>query len=146
MKKQKSQALDPETARLAEGAVAFAAGLGKTLDFSEASIEVVEALLAEAAQSLHGIDPGVGETIAQQFGCYLLVVGHRVYGGRTLWFEARKQPVLVVGEPASRIAIGTWDKCRARLRGDESEALPLFWESFASRARTPKAGDDVLIT
>jgi hypothetical protein len=145
VKKQPSQALDSQTKELAAEAVVMAKRLGKTLDYSEASLEVVEALLAEASEAIETISEDVQEALVQQLGCYLLAVGHRAYGGRTLWFEERQQPILVVGEPDARIAIATWDKVRSRLQGDEADNMPFFWAGFASRARKPKHGSDVLI-
>lgn len=136
--------LDDQTKELAAEAVLMAKRLGKKLDYSEASLEVVEALLAEAAEALDSISEDTQEALVQQLGCYLLAVGHKAYGGRT-WFEERQQPVLVVGEPDARIAIVTWDKVRSRLEGDAADNIPFFYAGFSSRARKPKKGSDVLI-
>ncbi|HEY1087155.1 MAG TPA: hypothetical protein VGE37_05645, partial [Archangium sp.] len=80
MKKQPSQALDSQTKELAAEAVVMAKRLGKTLDYSEASLEVVEALLAEASEAIETISEDVQEALVQQLGCDLLAVGHRAYG------------------------------------------------------------------
>ena len=131
---------------LADEVQRVAAGIAATkpdrLDYSEASLAVIEEMLAEAAE--YGVTEEQATNIAQQIGCYVLEVGRRNHGGRYVWYEARNAPVLLVGEPEFRVAMLTWDKTRARLSGDEADNIPFFYEGFARRARTAGAGDDAL--
>lgn len=138
--------MDPEISRLASEAVDVAKTMGKTLDYSEASLEVVEELIAMVSHHADLLDEDARELVAQRFGCYLLAVGFKTYGGRLLWHDDLNQPVLVVGEPQCRIAVATWSKVLGRLMGDEADHLPFFWEGFSSRARQLEAGSDVLLT
>lgn len=138
--------MDPETQRMAAEAVEIASSMGKSLDYTENSIPVVEEILERVSAHLNDLDEAAQRLTAQRFGCYLLVVGHRTYGGRTLWHQQRDQPVLVVGEPDCRVAVITWDKVLGRLRGDEADNIPFFWEGFAERARRCEPGTDVLVT
>jgi hypothetical protein len=117
---------------------------GGELDFTEASLSVVEEMLAEAAQYSADLTPGQLTGLAQQFGSYILEVGRREFGGRYLWHDQRDQPVLVVGEPKLRIAMIAWDKVRGRVGGDEADNIQFFYSGFAERARKATSGDDAL--
>jgi len=117
---------------------------GGELDFTEASLSVVEAMLAEASQYVSDLTTGQLTGLAQQFGSYILEVGRREFGGRYLWHDQRDQPVLVVGEPKFRVAMITWDKVRGRVGGEEGDNIPFFYAGFADRARKAKPGDDAL--
>src|SRR5438067_1080905 len=97
---------------------------GRGLDFSEASLSVVEEMVEEAAAFFEEMTPEQRDIVAQDFGCYILEVGRREFGGRYASFEQRDQPVLVVGEPAFRVAMITWDKVRGRLSGDSADNIP----------------------
>lgn len=138
--------MDSETQRMAAEAVEIASSMGKSLDYTESSIPVVEEILELVSEHLDALNEAAQRLTAQRFGCYLLAVGHRTYGGRTLWHQQREQPVLVVGEPDCRIAVITWDKVLGRLRGDAADNIPYFWEGFAERARRREPGTDVLVT
>ena len=117
---------------------------GGKLDYTEASLAIVEEMLAEAAHYASDLTPGQLTGLAQQFGSYILEVGRREFGGRYLWHDQREQPVLVVGEPKFRIAIIAWDKVRRRVGGDEGDNIPFFYAGFVERARKAKPGDDAL--
>ena len=134
-----------ETKRLAAEAVQLATAMGKKLDYSEASIEVVEKLLAMIAPEFPHLSEAAQDLTVHRFGCYLLEAGLRTYGGRLLWEPDRQEPVLVVGEPDCRIAVMTWDKVRARLGGDEADNIVFFWAGFTTRAKKRAAGSDVLV-
>ncbi len=83
--------------------------------------------------------------LVQDFGCYILEVGRRQFGGRYQWHDGRDQPVLVVGETAFRVAILAWDKVRGRLGGDEGDNIPFFYAGFAGRARQAVPGFVVVV-
>lgn len=134
-----------ETKRLAAEAVQLGGALGKTLDFSEASVDTVERLLAQIAPEFPHLSEAAQDLTIERFGCYLLEVGRKAFGGRLLWEPERQVPVLVVGEPDCRIAVITWDKVRARLAGDEADNIVFFWAGFATRAKKRTAGSDVLV-
>jgi hypothetical protein len=114
------------------------------LDFSEASLSVVEEMVEEAAAFFEEMRPQQRDILAQDFGCYILEVARREFGERYAWFEQREQPVLVVGEPAFRVALMTWDKVRGRLSGDPADNIPFFYTGFAERVRCAEPGIDVL--
>lgn len=91
------------------------------------------------------LEPEQVTTLVQNFGCYILEVGRRAFGGRYLWHEGRDQPVLVVGEPDARVALLTWDKVRGRLGGDAADNILFFFQGFAEQARDATPGSDVLV-
>ncbi|GAB7036893.1 MULTISPECIES: hypothetical protein [Catenuloplanes] len=114
------------------------------LDYSARSLDRVDAMLAEAAQFRDEMPPGAFDSVAEQFGCYVLEVGRREFGGDYVWHPERRAPVLVVGAPAYRVSLLTWDKMKGRLAGDEADDVPFFYAGFAGRARAARPGDSVL--
>lgn len=115
---------------------------GGRLDYSPASLKAVEEMLAEA--STQSLKPEAREALVELLGCYILEVGFREFGGKWSWFEQRKQPVLIVGEPVFHVAMIAFDKVRGRLTGDAGDNIPFFYEGFAERARQAKPGDQAL--
>ena len=137
--------LTQQIARAAEDAVAVCEHLhGIPLDYSEASLVVVEDTLGEAAGWDGELTPEQLQGFARSFGCYILEVARREFGGRYCWFERRDAPVLVVGEPSFRVALLTWDRVRARLSGDPTDNIPFFCAGFAERVRQAEPGTDAL--
>jgi|APLak6261674355_1056100.scaffolds.fasta_scaffold26359_1 hypothetical protein len=136
--------MEEEIVRMAAEAVAIAAEMKLSLDYSEKSLPRVEKALMAIAPHYATLNDAAKELTAQRFGCYLLVVGHRTYGGRYQWNEERARPVLVVGEPNFRVAIMTWDKVAERLAGDDADDITVFWAGFAARAKAKTAGSDFL--
>ena len=137
--------LNDEIAAAASRAAAmFESRNGTELELTEASLIQIEELLAEAADYADGMSSDQIDRLAQDFGCYILEVGRREFGGRYLWHNDRDQPVLVVGEPNYRIAMIAWDKVRGRIGGDEGDNIPFFYAGFAARARKALPGDDAL--
>lgn len=114
------------------------------LDYSSKSLELLEEMLAEAADFVPDMSAGQVTNLAQDFGSYILEVGRQAFGGRYQWHDERDQPVLVVGEPKFRVAILAWDKVRSRLGGDDADNIPFFYAGFAERVRQGRPGDDVL--
>jgi hypothetical protein len=134
-----------EIARAAEDAVAVCEYLrGEPLDYSEASLAAVEEALAEAAGWDGELTPEELRNFARSFGCYVLEVARREFGGRYCWFEQRDAPLLVVGEPTFRVALLTWDHVRGRLSGDPGCNIPFLYAGFAERARRAEPGTDAL--
>jgi hypothetical protein len=117
---------------------------GDSLDYSESSLSMVEEILAEASDYIDQMPEDQIDALVHLLGSYILEVGRREFGGKYYWHDGRDQPVLVVGEPDYKIAILAFDKVRGRLSGDEAENIPFFYQGFATRARNPEPGSDVL--
>ena len=117
---------------------------GAPLDYSEASLAAVDEALGQAEGWGEEMTAEQLENLARAFGCYVLEVARRQFGGRYCWFERRDAPVLVVGEPAFRIALLTLDQVRGRLSGDVAYNIPFLYDGFAERVRHAKPGIDVL--
>ncbi|MBV9790965.1 MAG: hypothetical protein JOZ51_22415 [Chloroflexi bacterium] len=140
-----SDGLTQEVARAADQLIAtLQERTSGSLDYSEGSLAVIEELLDEASNFAGDMSPEQLQGLSQDFGCYILEVARREFGGRYAWFEQRDQPVLVVGEPAFRVALLAWDKVKGRLSGDKADNIPFFYSGFAERARRATPGDDVL--
>jgi hypothetical protein len=134
-----------DIARAAEDAVAVCEYLrGAPLDYSETSLAAVEEALAQAQDWDEEMNAEQFQNLARAFGCYVLEVARRHFGGRYCWFERRDAPVLVVGEPAFRVALLTWDQVRGRLSGDVACNIPFLYAGFAERVRQAKPGVDAL--
>jgi hypothetical protein len=95
--------LPDEIAKAAERAVQMSADRGgASLDYSEASMSLVEEILAEAADYGDQLSEAQRRRLAEDFGSYILEVARRTYGGRYLWYQDR-EPVLMVGDDTSRM-------------------------------------------
>lgn len=127
-----------------KAAKAFERRSGGNLDYTEASLKLIEEMLEEAADFTPDMSPEIIQNLVENFGCYILEVGRNEFGGAYRWHEGRDQPVLVVGEPGFHVAMITWDKVRGRLNGDEADNIPFFYAGFAKRAREAEPGSHVL--
>ena len=137
--------LASEVARFAELAVAMSRDRsGPVLDYSEATLFVLEAMASEASPYVQEMTGDQRQGLVQALGSYLLEVARRTYGGTYLWHQQRDQPVLVFGEPTFHIALLAWDRVNGRLSGDPADDLVFHYNGFAERARAPKPGERVL--
>lgn len=117
---------------------------GEPLEYSEASLVAVEQMLSDAGGWDGELSPEQLRNFARSFGCYVLEVARREFGGRYCWLERRDAPVLVIGEPAFRVALLTWDQVRGRLSGDRGCSVRFLYAGFAERVRRAEPGTDVL--
>lgn len=117
---------------------------GGRLDGSVASLEVVDEMLVDVSEYVADLDEAVVTNLVQQLGCYVLEVGRRAFGGEYFWHEQGEQPVLVVGEPESHVALMTWSKVTGRITGDAGDDIVFFFDGFAARAAQPEPGSNVL--
>ena len=137
--------LAAEVHRFAELAVAMSRDRsGPVLDYSEATLSVLEAMASEASPYVQEMTDEQRQGLVQALGSYLLEVARRTYGGTYRWYQQRDQPVLVFGEPTFHIALLAWDKVNGRLGGDPADDLVFHYNGFAERARAPKLGERVL--
>ena len=137
--------LHRQVAEKAQLAVAqFQERAGGRLDYSEQSIEMVEEMLAEAAQFAGQMPDTDQHALVQLMGSYILEVAQRQLGGSYQWHGGRDQPVLVVGEPEFSVAIITFDKVRGRLGGDEADNVVFFFRGFADRIASAVPGTNAL--
>jgi hypothetical protein len=134
-----------EIVQRAAGAVEVAGYLdAEGLDYSEASLVVVDRVLSECGGWIGELTPVQIDGFVTEFSCYILEVGRKEFGGRYLWHEEREAPALVVGEPDFRVAMLAWDKVKGRVGGDEGDNIPFFYSGFAESARKAVPGTDVL--
>ncbi len=108
---------------------------GALLDYSVASLLVVEEMLAEMSAldlTTHQIS-----ILAQDFGSYILETARRLHGGEYEWLVDRQEPVLVWGAPRYHVALTGWSKARGRLLGDRADNIPFFYAGFSERIKNP---------
>jgi len=117
---------------------------GGRLDWSVASVKVVDEMLVEVSEYVADLDEAVVTGLVQQLGCYMLEVGRRAFGGEYFWHEEGEQPILVVGEPAAHVALMTWSKVTGRITGDAGDDIVFFFDGFAAKAARPEPGSNVL--
>ena len=83
--------LPDQIARAAEKAVAMCEHRGGGwLDYTEASLAVVEDVLSEIHRWLSQMPPEQVKTLVENFGYYVLEVARQEFGGRYLWHEGRE--------------------------------------------------------
>lgn len=114
------------------------------LDYTEKSISVVEVILGELAEKNLLLSEEQVTMITQEYGCYLLLTAHKLYGGEFFWSSENEQPMLIVGEPEATIVLLTWQKVRGRLLGDKADHIAYFMEQFGLEAANPIAGKQVI--
>jgi hypothetical protein len=114
------------------------------LDYSASSLSEIEEMLDEAARHAADLKTETIETLVELIGCYILEVGFREHGGKFAWYAERKQPVLIVGEPAFHVAMITFDKVRGRLSGDKADNIPFFYQGFSERVKEAVPGTRAL--
>jgi hypothetical protein len=133
---------DAQMAAAAERAVDVArARGGAKLDYTEASLETVEAILNEISQV--SLSAEQLRLLSQDFGSYVLEVARRLHGGEYQWLTDRNEPVLVWGQPTYRVAMIGWGKVLGRLSGDLGDNIPFFYAGFAGHIKNPTAGKQV---
>ncbi|HYP34630.1 MAG TPA: hypothetical protein VES00_22370 [Burkholderiaceae bacterium] len=138
-------AIHEEVLATAERAVAaLQERAGGRLDWSVASLKVVDEMLVEVSEYVADLDEAVVTGLVQQLGCYVLEVGRRAFGGEYFWHEEGEQPVLVVGEPEAHVALMTWSKVTGRITGDAGDDIVFFFDGFAAKAARPEPGSNVL--
>jgi hypothetical protein len=132
------------TAAAERAIVSLQARAGGRLDYSIASLEAVDEMLAEVSGYVADLDETVVTGLVQQLGCYVLEVGRRAFGGEYFWHDEGEQPILVVGEPEAHVALMSWSKVVGRLTGDVGDDIPFFFNGFAEKAAHPEPGSNVL--
>jgi len=113
------------------------------LNFTPDSLRVVDDMLAEAAAHTPPLTDERRRQVVQAFGCYVLEVARREFGGTYLWPEEDKGPMLVVGDLDFEITLVTWPRIAQRLDGNPTASLTAFYQQFADRTRAAKPGDKV---
>ncbi len=117
---------------------------GGKLDYSSASLEIVEEMLAEAVDFAPEMTDDRVSELVRAFGCYIMEVGRQEFGGCYRWHEQREQPVLVVGELLFSVSMLSWDKVRGRIGGDESDNILFHYAGFAKRVRQATPGNNAI--
>lgn len=118
---------------------------GQVLEYTDASIEVVEEMLDEAAAHAKRMSEAQLRRLSQDVGCYVLEVARRNHGGSYVWSEDRNEPGLLAGEPRASITLFCWNKVYDRLRGGEPHAIPPFYAGFVERVRQAKPGERAVV-
>jgi hypothetical protein len=117
---------------------------GGALNFSEKSLQMVEEMLAEASDYISEMAQSEILSLVQLFGCYVLEVARTTYGGEYAWLDDDRGPLLIIGEPATHIAIATWAKVRGRVSGDPADNILFFYQGFADMSSKLPAGRQTL--
>ncbi|NUF49652.1 hypothetical protein [Gilliamella sp. ESL0250] len=114
------------------------------LDYSEKSITVVEMIISELAEKNFSISEEQLNMISQEYGCYLLLTAHKLYGGEFYWNEEFEQPMLICCEPDAMIILMTWNKVKGRLVGDKADHIAYFLDEFGKATFQPEKGKHVV--
>ncbi|MGA0601494.1 hypothetical protein ACO2Q3_12395 [Caulobacter sp. KR2-114] len=111
------------------------------LNFTPESLRIVDDMLAEAAAHAPPLTDERKREVVQAFGCYVLEVARREFGGAYQWSDGDRGPMLVVGDPDFQISLVTWPRIAKRLGGDPAASLSAVYQGFADRARAAAPGD-----
>lgn len=114
------------------------------LDYSEKSITVVEMIISELAEKNFSIPEEQLNMISQEYGCYLLLTAHKIYGGEFYWNEEFQQPMLICCQPDAMIVLMTWNKVKGRLVGDKADHIAYFLDEFGKATFQPEKGTHVV--
>lgn len=118
---------------------------GRTLDYTDGSMDVAEEMIAEAAGHATRMSEEQLRRLSQDVGCYILEVARRNHGGAFVWSDDRNEPGLLIGEPHFAITLFCWDKVYARLRGEDAHEIAAFYAAYVERIRQAKPGDRVVV-
>lgn len=141
----KTNDLGAQVSRMADEGYEMARALtGAQLDFSPASLQLVDGLLVAYAAQLESFDNLQRLQIVQRFGSYFLEVARRQFGGVYKWYKDQPQPALVVGEPTFHLSILGWDRTAAALAGQKDNDLVRYYIAVGERIRTATPGTEAI--
>jgi hypothetical protein len=66
-------------------------------------------MLDEASKVINDLDREQIKELIETFGCYLLEVAYRKFGGRFTYYQNTNLLVIIVGEPEYRIAMALYE-------------------------------------
>jgi hypothetical protein len=118
---------------------------GDKLDFSIASLGIIDEILGEAHDFIDEIQEGQKNWIVAKVGSYIFEVARTNFGGNYYWYEQLSQPVLVTGEPDFEISILPFEKVRQRIENGNDDNIPFYFQGYMERVLTGKKGDRALI-
>ena len=137
--------LDDEVQKCAKRVVKMSRDRGHdVLDYTDASIELVEEMLAEAAAHATRMTEDAVRRLAQDVGCYILEVARRNHGGVFDWAADRNEPSLIITGPQISITLFCWDKVRERLREGGATNVAAFYADYVERLKQAKPGDRIV--
>lgn len=137
--------LDLEVLKCAERVVQMSRDRSRrVLDYSDASIDLAEEMLAEAAAHASRMSEAQRRRLSQDIGCYVLEAARRNHGGRYVWADDRNEPSLLSGEPHFAITLFCWDRVYGRLLDDEAR-IPPFYAAYVDRVRQAKPGERAVL-
>lgn len=109
-------------------------------DYSAASLEVVDTLLASFSRHVATLMPKLVENLIQMVSCYVLEVGKREHGGQYAWYREGGHTVLVVGEPRFSVAFSPYGVVRERLFGSPVHSTASLYRTFSESVRSAAPG------
>ena len=88
-------------------------------------------MLADAAPAMAVAPEDDAAYFCNAAACYLLEVARREFGGVYHRYDLRDAPLLVVGAPRFHAAMLAHDKVAGRLKPDETDNIPFFYDGMA---------------
>ncbi len=98
-----------------------------SLDYSEASLEAVDAMLDD----FHRQGAPLPDDLHFLTSAYVFEVARRAFGGRYMRSDADNPFVLVIGEGAAEIGVCVMSKVRGRVVNGPEDSLPFFYAGIA---------------
>jgi hypothetical protein len=100
---------------------------GSKLDYSEASLELVDSVLDDFYQQQAEL-PGDLHFLAS---AYVFEVARRTFGGRYLRGDEENPFVLVIGEQPAAVGVCVMSKVRGRAVNGPEDSIPFFYAGIA---------------
>lgn len=113
------------------------------LDFTAASMQGVEEVLDSAHKGR--VNEQTQMEMINLLGSYVLHTAKLLHGGVFQMYQERPQPLLVTGLPNYSVAMLAMDKVAGRIKGDEGDNIPFFYDGFVRALERATPGSKALI-
>ena len=113
------------------------------LDFTAASMQGVEEVLDSAHKGR--VNEQTQMEMINLLGSYVLHTAKLLHGGVFQMYQERPQPLLVTGLPNYSVAMLAMDKVAGRIKGEEGDNIPFFYDGFVRGLERATPGSSALI-
>ncbi|MBO9596052.1 MAG: hypothetical protein J7599_24325 [Niabella sp.] len=123
--------LDKELELLAAGFLQKYAATYPGLDFSVASLAILEALLEDASGFYKEMTFEQQQKIVKGAGAYIFEVARRHIGGSYYWYQKLDEPIFITGQPHFETGMLAFNQVRNRLQNGAGDPVPGYFEGYA---------------
>lgn len=110
------------------------------LDYSVASLAVVDEMLEEAMDFYPDMNENQKQSLISSVGSYIFEVARSNYGGRYFWYDRLNQPIFVTGQPDFEVSILAFEKVKGRLENGSEDNIPFYFAGYTERVTKKLSG------